>query len=587
MEMPIEQKKATPKVERKKGGFRTMPFIIGDDDAFLYHGYDSELVLANETFEKVANVGLHVNMILYLLQEYNFDPATAAIIVFLWNAISNFIPMFGAFLSDSWLGRFRVIALGTIIDLVGLVVLWLTAIIRRARPECHNEEACAKPTSFQLLFLFSALALMALGAGGIRPCTLAFTADQIRNPENPQNERTMKSFFNWYYVSVGVSVSISVIFIVYIQVKAGWVIGFGIPVGLMTFSTLMFFLGSSLYIKVKPNKSLLTSFAQVIAAAWKNRHLSLPPTNSDAWYFHNDSILVQPTDKVRFLNKACILKNKEKDLDSDGMPTDPWSMCTVRQVEELKAIIKVLPIWSTGIIFATTISQQSFSVVQAGTMNREVFHMDIPSTNFSACIILTLTLWVAIYDRILLPLFPKGRGLSVKQRLGFGIAISCLATAVAAWVERKRRDEAIREGFIDNPKGVVNMSAVWLVPQYCLYGLAEGLNIIGQIEFYYSQFPKAMSSIAVSLCTFGFGVGNLVGSLIVKVVKDGTGKGGKASWLASNINMGHYDYYYALLLVLNLANLLCFLAFSVAYGSTQDIKNWDQDFTSEKEIDDK
>lgn len=39
MEMSIEQKKATPKVERKKGGFRTLPFIIGDDDPFLYHGF--------------------------------------------------------------------------------------------------------------------------------------------------------------------------------------------------------------------------------------------------------------------------------------------------------------------------------------------------------------------------------------------------------------------------------------------------------------------------------------------------------------------------------------------------------------------
>ncbi|KAK7369930.1 hypothetical protein VNO80_11978 [Phaseolus coccineus] len=571
--MVMEQEKATQLVERKKGGFRTMPFII-----------------ANETFERVANVGLHVNMILYLLQEYNFDPATAAIIVFLWNAMSNFMPMFGAFLSDSWLGRFRVISLGTIIDLVGLVVLWLTAVIRSARPECH-EEPCPNPTPFQLLFLFSSLALMALGAGGIRPCTLAFTADQINNPENPKNESTMKSFFNWYYVSVGISITISVIFIVYIQVKAGWAVGFGIPVGLMLFSAIMFFLGSSLYIKVKPNKSLITSFAQVIVAAWKNRHLPLPPKNSDTWYSNNHSNLLQPTDKVRFLNKACIVKNREKDLDSDEMPIDPWSLCTVRQVEELKAIIKVLPIWSTGIIFATTISQQSFSVVQAVTMDKVVFHMDIPATNFSAFIILTLTVWVAIYDRILVPLVSRGRGLTVKQRMGFGIVISCLATAVAVLVERKRRNEAIREGFIDNPKAVVKMSAMWLVPQYCLYGLAEGLNIIGQIEFYYSQFPKAMSSIAISLCTFSFGVGNLVGSLIVKVVKDGTGKGGKASWLASNINRGHYDYYYALLLILNLVNLLFFLAWSASYGSTQDIQNWDQelhtDFTSEKEMDNK
>ncbi|KAK7319979.1 hypothetical protein RJT34_04708 [Clitoria ternatea] len=558
MEVPMEQKKATEVVVRKKGGYRTMPFII-----------------ANETFEKVANVGLHVNMILYLLNEYHLNPPTAAIVVFLWNALSYFMPIFGAFLSDSWLGRFRVIAWGTVIDLVGLIVLWFTAIIKHARPHCEVEP-CASPTVAQLLFLFSSLVLMALGAGGIKPCTLAFAADQINDPENPNNERRVKSFFNWYYVSVGVSVMVSVIVIVYIQVKAGWVVGFGIPVGLMTFSATMYFLGSSLYVKVKPNKSLLTGLAQVIVAAWKNRHLPLPPKNSDIWYFHNDSTLVQPTDKARFLNKACIIKNREKDLDSDGNPIDPWRLCTVRQVEELKAILKVLPIWSTGVILATTISQQAFSVVQAGTMNRVVFNMDIPPTSFSAFIILTLTIWVAIYDRILVPLFPNRRGLPVKQRMAIGLMISCLASLVAALVERKRRNEAIREGYIDNPKGLVNMSAMWLVPQYCLYGLAEGFNIIGQIEFFYSQFPKTMSSIAVALCSLGFGVGNLVATLIVKAVNEGTGRGGQPSWLSSNINRGHYDYYYALLFILNLVNLSYYFLCSVAYGSTQDIKNWDE-----------
>ncbi|GAU11681.1 hypothetical protein TSUD_74310 [Trifolium subterraneum] len=71
--------------------------------------------------------------------------------------------------------------------------------------------------------------------------------------------------------------------------------------------------------------------------------------------------------------------------------------------------------------------------------------------------------------------------------MGIGIAISCLATLVAALVEKKRRNEAIREGFMDNPKGVVNMSAMWLVPQHCLVGLAEALNVIGQIDWAYGS----------------------------------------------------------------------------------------------------
>jgi len=61
---------------------------------------------------------------------------------------------------------------------------------------------------------------------------------------------------------------------------------------------------------------------------------------------------------------------------------------------------------------------------------------------------------------------------------------------------------------------------------------------------------------------------------------------GGVGWLASNINKGHYDYYYGFLFILNLVNLLCFVVWGRAYGSTQDIKNWDEEvdkkLTSEK-----
>lgn len=73
---------------------------------------------ANEAFEKVASTGLHANMILYLVFEYHMDVVTGTTILFLWNAIANFMPILGAFLSDSYLGRFRVIAWGTVVTLI-------------------------------------------------------------------------------------------------------------------------------------------------------------------------------------------------------------------------------------------------------------------------------------------------------------------------------------------------------------------------------------------------------------------------------------------------------------------------------------
>lgn len=183
-----------------------------------------------------------------------------------------------------------------------MVVLWLTAILPKARPpHCKSPgEFCVSADAGQLMLLYFSFILMAIGAGGIRPCSLAFGADQLEKPGDHKNQRTMQSFFNWYYVSVGVSVSISVIFMVYLQNAAGWVLGYGVPVGLMLFSTIMFFIGSPLYVKLMANKSLLSSLAQVIVAAWKNRHLELPPQTSDKWFYHKGSKLVTPTPKLRY-----------------------------------------------------------------------------------------------------------------------------------------------------------------------------------------------------------------------------------------------------------------------------------------------
>lgn len=190
-----------------------------------------------------------------------------------------------------------------------MIVLWLTAIFPQARPiQCNPyKEKCPPATTAQSMLLLASMGLMSIGSGGVKPCSLAFGADQLDKPDNPNNERVLQSFFNWYYASVGISVIIAVTVIVYIQAKLGWVVGFGVPVGLMFLSTVMFFLGSSLYVKVPANKNLSTGFVQVIAAAWKNRHLALPPKNFDAWYSTKGSKFVTPTDKLRYVNISYII----------------------------------------------------------------------------------------------------------------------------------------------------------------------------------------------------------------------------------------------------------------------------------------
>ncbi|KAK2645649.1 hypothetical protein Ddye_020844 [Dipteronia dyeriana] len=65
---------------------------------------------------------------------------------------------------------------------------------------------------------------------------------------------------------------------------------------------------------------------------------------------------------------------------------------------------------------------------------------------------------------------------SLKQCMGLGLTVSCMSKAMAALVETKRRNTAIREGLEDKPGGVVSMSTMWLVSQYILIGVAKALT---------------------------------------------------------------------------------------------------------------
>ncbi|CAN1215574.1 Protein NRT1/ PTR FAMILY 1.2 [Linum perenne] len=543
---------------RKQGGLITMPFIIG-----------------NEAFEKVASYGVAPNMIMYLMKDYKMGVAKAANILFLWSAVTNFMPLFGAFLSDSFLGRYLTITIGSFFTLL------LTAMLPQTKPPSVCNTDCVNPTvtAPQLALLFSALALMSIGAGGIRPCSLAFGADQVDNRANPaKNKRILETFFGWYYASTALSVLIALTAVVYIQDRFGWRLGFGIPVILMFLSALLFLVASPFYVKHKATMSLLTGFAQVVVAAYKNRTLPFPPANlatRSSYHCTKGSNFLAPTKKLRFLNKACIIINRDNDVTPDGLATNPWRLCTVDQVEELKAIIKVIPIWSSGIMLSINTSQTSFPLLQASSMDRHLTSaFQIPAASYSMFLVVTIIVWVVLYDRAILPLASKLWGrpvkLSTKLRMGLGLVVSSLSMVAAATVENARRKKAIQEGYLNNPIAVVNMSAMWLVPQYVLLGLAESLNAIGQIEFYYSEFPKSMSSIASCLFGVGMGVASLLSSVILSVVNKTTSKDGKQGWINDNINQARYDNYYWVLAIMGAVNVVYFLLCSWAYGACAD-----------------
>ncbi|KZV51141.1 hypothetical protein F511_06205 [Dorcoceras hygrometricum] len=540
----LEFKSRTDVDDDNKGGFSTLPFIIGADG-----------------LEKMATFGLSPNMTVYLMGKYHMGMATASNVLFLWSSATNFMPIVWAVVSDSFLGQFYTIGFGQIICFLGIILLWLTTVIPNAKPPPCDKSSihCYSATIPQFVFLCSSLGLISIGAGGIRSSCLAFGANQLRKGNFNQTRSLKESYFGWYYVSYAFSVLIGLTCIVYIQDNLGWSVGFAVPALLILLAMVLFFSASFWYIKPDSKTSLITDFVKVVVASCRNRHFKISD-RTDVEYHHKNGLSnIHPSQKLRFLNKACVVKDPQCNTTTIGITTTSRNLCTVDQVEDLKSLLRLIPIWSSGMIMYVNICQATFPVLQAGSMNRKISSFEVPAASFSTLTVLSAIIYIIIYDRVFLPLASRVRGrpvrISAKTRMGFGIFLSFIAMLVTAAVESIRRT-------VD----AANMSALWLVPQYCLNGFAEALNAIGQNELYFSELPRSMWSIAATMNGIGVASANLVASFVLNVVDRISKEGGNTSWISSDIDKGHYDYYYLVLAGLSMANMVYFLICSSAYG---------------------
>lgn len=249
---------------------------------------------------------------------------------------------------------------------------------------------------------------------------------------------------------------------------------------------------------------------------------------------------------------------------------NPWMLCTVTQVEELKAIIRLLPIWASGIMFSAVYSQMgSLFVLQGLTMDRRLApsSFKIPSASLSIFDTISVIIWVPIYDRIIVPVARKftghKNGITQLQRMGIGLFISIFAMLSAGVVELVRLRIVRKHNYYELDS--IPMSIFWQVPQYFLIGCAEVFTFIGQLEFFYEQAPDATRSLCSALSLTTIALGNYLSSLLVTIVMIVSTRHGKLGWIPDNLNYGHLHYFFWLLAILSVINLGAFLVISKWY----------------------
>src|SRR5260370_5555117 len=197
-----------------------VPYIIGNEAAerFSFYGMRSILIIFMTTY--LMNAGGKLSVM-------NENEATGWFHEFVFGVY--LLPIFGAIISDGFLGKYRTIISLSIVYCFGHLALAL------------NDTR---------LGLLIGLLLIAVGSGGIKPCVSAHVGDQF----GAGNQHHLSRAFGWFYLSINLGSSISTYLCpILLENKSfGPHFAFGLPGLLMLIATVVFWLGRTQFVHIPP-----------------------------------------------------------------------------------------------------------------------------------------------------------------------------------------------------------------------------------------------------------------------------------------------------------------------------------------------
>ncbi|KAG9452242.1 hypothetical protein H6P81_005146 [Aristolochia fimbriata] len=530
------------------------------------------LLLVNQGLATLAFFGVGVNLVLFLTRVVGQDNAEAANNVSKWTGTVYIFSLVGAFLSDSYWGRYKTCAIFQAIFVIGLVFLSLSSYIFLVKPAgCGNRfTRCGDHSSLEIGVFYVSIYLIALGNGGYQPSIATFGADQF-DEEDPREGRSKVAFFSFFYLALNLGSLFSNTVLDYFEDGGRWALGFWASAGSALLALLLFLCGTPRYRHFKPGGNPLPRLAQVLVSAARKWRVELPSNSRNL--FEVDSNECEDVTKGRkmlhtkgfkFLDRAAVVTVKDR-VEEDGTQ-DKWRLCTVTQVEELKCILRLLPIWLCTIIYSVVFAQMaSLFVEQGAIMKTTISNFNIPPASMSSFDILSVATFILFYRRLLNPIVSRVRktGLTELERMGVGLLIAIMAMVAAGVVEIYRLRYVTNE--CANCESPSSLSILWQIPQYVFIGASEVFMYVGQLEFFNGQAPDGLKSFGSALCMTSISLGNYVSSLLVSAVMEITTKDHRPGWIPGNLNKGHMDRFYFLLAALTTIDFIIYLACSKWY----------------------
>ncbi|TRY69566.1 hypothetical protein TCAL_07633 [Tigriopus californicus] len=386
------------KPEKRRNSDSSSNSSSHNDEEQLKYPKSVFFILSTEACERFSYYGMRAILALYLkhlfkTQSNMGDAQAENLSTILYHAfvfLSYFTSLFGAFLADSFLGKFRTIFYISILYAVGQLILSLGAV---------PNEAWNLP---QLPLSYVGLILIGFGTGGIKPCVVSFGADQF---VLPQQKVEMASFFGIFYASINFGSMISTILTPIFRQQPCFgsdecfSLAFVVPAGLMVAAIVFFVLGRPGYKVLIPELNVVVDFFKCI------------------------------TEAIRQKRRATIKRDHWLDYAEDRFGTT--------FVSDVKAVLRVCILFLMYPVFWALYDQQgSRWTFQATRMDGSIGGVVILPDQMQVINAVLILIFIPIFDKIIYPLFARCNMLkSPLQKIVTGGCLLAVAFVISGVVE--------------------------------------------------------------------------------------------------------------------------------------------------------
>jgi POT family proton-dependent oligopeptide transporter len=406
-----------------------VPYIVGNEAAerFSYYGMNSILVIFMTKYllDKSGNLAL--------MSKTNADAWYHTFV-----STAYFLPIVGAVLADALFGKFRVVFWLSIVYCAGHLTLAFMG-----SPIAHMVEP--------KYLLVAGLCLIALGAGGIKPCVSTNVGDQF----GESNKHLLTRVFNWFYFSINVGSAFSTLLIPWLLEPY----------------------------KADPNGFLAKLPPSVVA------FLESPRLHSPDIAFGLPGIFMAIATVIFWLGRKKFVHIPPAGLRNYGRE--------IFNKETGKILLHILiPVPFIAMFWA--LWQQNFSswVQQAETMDRHLFGIDWLSSQIQTVNPLFILIMLPIFSYWVYPFVEKFVKLTPLRKIGAGLFVTAASFFIIAMIQT-RIDAGARPNI------------VWQIWAFVVLTVGETLVSPTHLEFAYTQGPVKMKSLVMCTYLIAISLGNL------------------------------------------------------------------------------